>query len=169
MAEPLTNTQQNSSSAGEKNHPTPPAHFNTEQEMKLDFGPTTETFSLYQTNAFHFMEKKKQTYFVSWHTGGTPWDIFLSQKQDQKFNQRAELSQSDFSVCGNSGIGSSSHWCDLSRREGCNWLRVCWGFIASMATLLPYCLGKVKRRERGEATFTQTLPLHYSSLVPECL
>lgn len=32
-----------------------------------------------------------------------------------------------------------------------------------MATLLPYCLGKVKRREGGEATFTQTPSLHYSS------
>lgn len=56
-----------------------------------------------------------------------------------------------------------------SLREACNWPTASRGFIASMATLLPYCLGKVKRRGRGEATFTQTLPLYYSSFVPECL
>lgn len=92
-----------------------------------------------------------------------------SQKQDQKSNQRADNSQSDFSVCGNSSIRLSCHWCRASLREACNWPTASQGFIASMATLLPYCLGKVKRRGRGEATFTQTLPLYYSSFVPECL
>ena len=122
------------------------------------------------SNPFHFMHKKTQTNIFCklahrWHS----LSYFLPQKQDQKFNQRAELGQWELSVCGNSSISSISHWSGVSCREGCNWLMACRGFIASMATLLPYCLGKVKRRERGEATFVQTLPLHYSSFVPECL
>ena len=52
-------------------------------------------------------------------------------------------------------------------RKACNWPIVIRCFIASMATLLPYCSGKVREGEKGETT--QTLPLHNSSFVPECL
>lgn len=116
-----------------------------------------------------YPSKKKPNIFSKLAQVALPEIFFPLQKQDQKFNQRAEHSQSACRVRGNNSISLSSHWSSVSHRKGFNWLLPCRGFIASMATLLPYCLGKVKTGERGEATFTQTLPLHYSSFVPECL
>lgn len=92
--------------------------------------------------------------------------FFPSQKQDQKSNQRAaaanQISASVAAAAADrAAIGGALDRGSLQLADGVWRLHCLHGNIASLL------LRKVKRRGRGEATLTQTLPLYYSSFVPQ--